>query len=56
MKKHSYCSSPECQQARRSARKKERYQNYTVYRKKQLERQRLLVMKKRYFATESVDE
>ena len=40
-KKHMYCSAPECQQARRSARKKERYQNDTVYRKKHLEHQRL---------------
>ncbi len=40
-KKHTYCSSPECQQARRSARKKERYQNDTAYRKKHLERQHL---------------
>lgn len=40
-KKHTYCSAWECQQARRSARKKERYQNDTVYRKKHLERQRV---------------
>jgi hypothetical protein len=32
-KKHLYCSAPECQQTRRSARKKERYQNDMVYRK-----------------------
>jgi NAD-dependent SIR2 family protein deacetylase len=38
-KKHTYCSAPECQQTRRSVRKKERYQNDTVYRKKHLERQ-----------------
>ena len=39
-KKHLFCSAPECQQTRRSARKKERYQNDVVYRKKHLESQR----------------
>jgi|APSaa5957512622_1039677.scaffolds.fasta_scaffold133785_2 hypothetical protein len=38
-KKHKYCSAKECQQARRSARKKVRYKNDTAYRKKQLESQ-----------------
>ncbi len=38
-KKHKYCSAKECQQARRNARKKKRYKNDTVYRKKHLERQ-----------------
>jgi hypothetical protein len=39
-KKHLYCSAPKCQQTRRSARKKERYQSDMVYRKKHLESQR----------------
>lgn len=38
-KKQTYCSAQECQQTRRSARKKERYQNDTVYRKKHLKSQ-----------------
>lgn len=38
-KKHAYCSAEACQQARRSARKKERYQNDKVYRRKHLESQ-----------------
>ena len=40
-KKQKYCSASECQQARRSARKNERYKNDTVYRKKHLESQKV---------------
>jgi len=39
-KKQKYCSAIECQQARRSARKKVRYKNDAVYRKKHLESQK----------------
>ena len=40
VKNQKYCSRKECQQARRSARKKERYKNDPAYRKKQLESQK----------------
>ena len=39
-KNQHYCSAQSCQQARRSARKKERYKIDPVYRKKQLEGQK----------------
>jgi hypothetical protein len=40
-KKQTYCSARACQQARRSARKKERYQTCPVYRSRHLARQQV---------------
>ncbi|RLA01256.1 MAG: hypothetical protein DRJ13_03380 [Bacteroidetes bacterium] len=40
-KKQSYCNAPECKQAKKSARKKERYQTDPSYRQRHLDRQKL---------------
>lgn len=39
-KKQSYCNAPECKQAKKSARKKERYHTDPVYRQQHLDRQK----------------
>jgi hypothetical protein len=40
-KKQSYCNAPECKQAKKSARKKERYHTDPSYRQRHLEQQKL---------------
>jgi hypothetical protein len=40
-KKQSYCNAPECKQAKKSARKKERYQTEPSYRQRHLDQQKL---------------
>lgn len=40
-KKQSYCNAPECKQAKKSARKKERYQTDPSYRQRHLDQQKL---------------
>jgi len=39
--KQSYCNAPECKQAKKSARKKERYHTDPVYRQRHLDRQKI---------------
>jgi len=39
--KQSFCNAPECQQAKKRARKKERYRTDPSYRRQHLDRQKL---------------